>query len=352
MIPRTVQMAKTVATVLSASEIDDYGNIILNGYATTGPNTANIKAWQYAETTTAPVNLPSITTYQPMLRGWTTNYYEYYTNLQPNGYKVNPGDPTMFGYRVNSFTQETGSIATTGWISPGSGYTPGTYLGEALSGGTGSGATADIVVTLPVGVDVGPASAVSFVSAGTGYPPMNTLFSGGSTVTLTGSGSGLTVQGRSNSGFLVNLTGVTSGGTGYRVGDTFTVTPGTGVGQVDAVGTGGTVTNFTLVNPGTGYTPGDALEAPGLPDGSGFYGPIATVIPDSGTGAEPLWGQTPARYNQNEVADFVPPNNNPQAIPYSFIYPVANNLNQPPLGSLQALPPSGGGGGGSAAIGK
>ena len=313
MNPRAVQMSKLVKSFLSPSDLAKYGNILA-----------------------------------PTYRSWQNNSMEYYTNLQPNGYGVNPGDPVMFEYRVNSYTQETGSISTFGWLSPGSGYDPGTYLGEALSGGTGSGATADIIVTLPVGVDEGPASTVSFVSAGTGYSSVNALFAGRSTVTLTGSGSGLTVQGRSNNGFLVSVTGVTSGGVGYRVGDTFTVTPGTGVGQVDAVGTGGTVTSFTLVNAGTGYTPGDSLEAPGLPSGSGFYVPVSTVVPVPGTGGEPRWAQSPARFNQSQVADFNPPDANQQAIPYSFIYPVGNNPKAPPIGYLQAPPTSGGGGGGSA----
>jgi hypothetical protein len=96
-------MAKEVASVLSTTELENYGNIILNGYTTQVANTANKKAWQYAETLTPPVNLPTLTVTRPALKGWTTNYQEYYTQLQPNGYGVNPGDPTMFEYTVHSF---------------------------------------------------------------------------------------------------------------------------------------------------------------------------------------------------------------------------------------------------------
>ncbi len=103
MIPRTVLMAQEVAAQFTTQQLEDYGNIILNGYATTGPNTTGKLAWQYQETTTAPVALPSVTSIQPALKGWTTNYQEYYTQLQPNGYGVNPGDPTMFEYTVHSF---------------------------------------------------------------------------------------------------------------------------------------------------------------------------------------------------------------------------------------------------------
>lgn len=104
MVPRTVQMAASVASQFTSTELYNYGNIILNGYATTGPNTIGKKAWQYKETNTAPVDLPSLTSVTPALKGWTTNYQEYYTQLQPNGYGVNPGDPTMFEYTVHSFT--------------------------------------------------------------------------------------------------------------------------------------------------------------------------------------------------------------------------------------------------------
>ena len=104
MVPRVVQMAAEVAATFTPTQLEDYGNIVLNGYATTGPNTINKKAFQYKETLTPPVNLPSLTSVRPALKGWTNNYQEYYTQLQPNGYGVNPGDPTMFNYTVHSYT--------------------------------------------------------------------------------------------------------------------------------------------------------------------------------------------------------------------------------------------------------
>ena len=250
MVPRTVEMAAAVAATFTAPQLDSLGNIIYNGYATTGPNTINKKAWQYSQTTTPPANLPSLTAYTPAMKGWTTNYMQYYTQLPPNGYGVNPGDPTMFDYNVHSFTQETGPISTLSWVTPGTGYTPGTYNGVALTGGTGSAATANIVVV----ADPDP---------------------------------------------LV-------------------------VGYVQSV---------TLVAPGTGYTLNDSLSAV-IPGGSGFYVLVSQVNPVPGTGAEPKWAQAPRRYFQNQVAPFVPPNNNPQAIAYSWIYPVADSLVPPPVDVL------------------
>jgi hypothetical protein len=114
MIPRTVQMAAAVAAQFTSTDLENYGNIILNGYATTGPNSTGKLAWQYQETLTPPVPLPSVTSVQPALKGWTTNYQEYYTQLQPNGYGVNPGDPTMFKYVVHSFD----STGQSRWAQP------------------------------------------------------------------------------------------------------------------------------------------------------------------------------------------------------------------------------------------
>ena len=57
MIPRTVQIAKEVAATFSAPQLKALGNVIYNGYATTGANTANKKGWQYKETAAAQVLL-------------------------------------------------------------------------------------------------------------------------------------------------------------------------------------------------------------------------------------------------------------------------------------------------------
>jgi hypothetical protein len=244
-------MAAEVAAQFTSTELDDYGNIIINGYATTGPNSTGKLGWAWPDSPLGPaVALPSVTSVNPVLKGWTTNYQEFYTQLQPNGYDVNPGDPTMFEYVVHSFTPQTGPISTLSWVTPGTGYTPGTYLGVSLTGGSGSGATANIVVE----ADPDP---------------------------------------------LV-------------------------VGFVKSV---------TLVNPGTGYLQSDSLSAV-LPGGTGFRVLVYTINPVFGTGNEPRWAQSPRRFFQQQVADFVPPTANQQAIQYSFIYPVGDNPAQPPIGSL------------------
>lgn len=357
MIPRTVQMAKEVASQLTPTQLDSLGNIILNGYATTGANTTGKLAWQYKETTTAPVPLPSVTSVQPMLRGWTTNYQEYYTNLQPNGYGVNPGDPTMFAYSVQSFAPQRGPIKTVGWISGGSGYTLGTYTNVPLTGAGGSGARADIVVTPTPGVVGGPVTGVTLTNPGSGYPGM-TAFSGVGTTNVTGNGVGLMLNGTTNVfGNLVSVM-VDPGfeGNGYQTGDVVRFGGGNGLVTVASVSITGSVTSFTLTSPGNNYIVGQAVTA-SIPGGTGFAAPITAVNPLPNRGGMVRWAQPPRRFSQNQVADFVPPGPNQQAIPYSFIYPVPNNPEEPPIGWLLNPPPApisngggtvnGGGGGGS-----
>ena len=239
-------MAAAVAATFTPTQLDDYGNIILNGYETTVPNTINKKAWQYKETTTAPVNLPSLQQVRPALKGWTTNYMEYYTQLPPNNYGVNPGDPTMFEYVVHSFTAQQGVVTALGLLQAGINYTPGSYTNVATIGGSGIGATLNIIVDAD-----------------------------------------------------------------------------------------GTVSSATISNAGSGYTAGDGLgvASPG-PIGSGilFSVAVATVSSVSPAG-QSKWSQAPRRFFQNTVG-VTGPNpsiNYPNAIQYSFMYPVADSPLAPPI---------------------
>jgi len=186
MIPRTVQMAKEVETQLTTQQYLDYGNIILNGYLSVEPNTAGRKAWQYAETTTAPVDLPSVTTVRPALKGWTNNYQEYFTGLTPVApYGQYPGMPTMFEYTVHSFTLALGTISGLGTRRDGVGYTTGTYTNVATVGGRGTGATLNITVDA-----LGLVTAATINNAGTGYAVGDGLTAASGTI---GAGTGVSV---------------------------------------------------------------------------------------------------------------------------------------------------------------
>jgi hypothetical protein len=238
-------MAEAVKALFTTTELDDYGNIILNGYATTGPNSAGTLGFAYADTGPA-VALPQVTSYTPAMKGWTTNYMQYYTRNEGPTYNINPGDPTMFEYVVHSFVPPNGSITTLAPFNAGSGYTPGVYLAVPLLSATGTGATADITVDA-----AGEVTAVTINAAGTGYQQWQT------------------------------------------------------VAVDNATQLGGT--------------------------GTGFYAYISAITVLAG--GAPQWARPPHRYNQFQV---LPGSNNasinnPAAIQYSFMYPVADSPVAPPI---------------------
>lgn len=78
-------------------------------------------------------------------------------------------------------------IATLGAITPGSLYTAGTYLAVPLTGGTGTGATADITVA------GGAVTAVNIVSRGSGYTAADSLSALAANIGGTGSGFAIPV---------------------------------------------------------------------------------------------------------------------------------------------------------------
>jgi hypothetical protein len=134
MNPRAVQMSKLVESILTPTQLAEYGNVLA-----------------------------------PTYKSWQNNSMQYYTNLT-NTYGVYPGAPTMFDFWVNGFTLFRGPIKTfIGPINGGFNYASGVYSAQPLTGGSGSGATANISV---VG---GVVTSVVLVSPGTGYTVNNAL---------------------------------------------------------------------------------------------------------------------------------------------------------------------------------
>lgn len=328
MIPRTVQMAKAVETTFTVPQLEDYGNIILNGYLSLVPNTINKKAWQYKETTTAPVNLPFLWESRPALKGWTTNYLQYYTELPPNAYGVDPGNPTMFNYTVHSFTPATGPITSLVGLAGGTGYFTGTHLGVPAVGGSGSGATLDLVI----GVG-GIVVSATLANPGTGYTEGDGL-----TVTTLGPGYGFAVT-VGPIGGPVTAIGVPTAGAGYTPGayvGVATTTTGFGSGATldITVDASGRVISAALNAPGSNYAVGDTLTTAAIGPGTGFTVAI-TSVSTAGPAGEPKWAQAPRRLINGTIAPYVPPGPNSQAIQYSgILYPVADNPVAPPIGQL------------------
>ena len=134
MNPRAVQMSKLVASKLTPTQLAEYGNVLA-----------------------------------PTYKSWQNNSMQYYTNLT-NTYGVYPGAPTMFDYWVNGFALFQGPIyVLVGPINGGSGYTLGNYPAQPLTGGSGSGATANITVY------DGAVTSVQLVNPGINYKEGDTL---------------------------------------------------------------------------------------------------------------------------------------------------------------------------------
>jgi hypothetical protein len=171
----------------------------------------------------------------------------------------------------------TGDITSAGNNS----YIDGTYANQSLVGGTGSGATADIIISGGNIVEI-------------------ILDSGGADYTV---GDQLSAA---LPGTAINTWSATTG-SGYTDGNysSIVLTGGTGSGATaDFTVVGGTITSINIDNPGFGFTAGDVLGAT-LPGGSGFtltvvttggYGFIFTVDTAGGTAFDPLDFATKAGY--------------------------------------------------------
>lgn len=104
------------------------------------------------------------------------------------------GVTDMILFRTGSQTQlasfetapRTGGVSILGTITPGSLYTNGTYNGVALTGGTGTGATANIVVS------GGVVASAAIVNGGSGYTFGDSLSA--AAANIGGTGSGFAVQ--------------------------------------------------------------------------------------------------------------------------------------------------------------
>lgn len=102
-----------------------------------------------------------------------------------SSYKVDYGNLiALLGGSGTAFAA-AGRILTLGAVTGGSGYANATYNNVPLTGGTGSGATANIVVA------GGTVTTVTLVNAGSGYTAGNTLSA--SAANLGGAGSGFSV---------------------------------------------------------------------------------------------------------------------------------------------------------------
>lgn len=131
----------------------------------------------------------------------TPGYYalfgSQYTNTNELSFILGPTPDANYGVEMHYYyyppTIVQGQISGFGVITPGSGYTNGTYLNVALSGGNGSGSTAaDITVS------GGAVTSVSLNYGGSNYIVGNVLTASNTLIGGTGSGFSIPVASVSN----------------------------------------------------------------------------------------------------------------------------------------------------------
>lgn len=179
----------------------------------------------------------------------------------------------------------TNTSIGTGFISAsGTNYTVGVYSGVALTGGSGTGATAEITISSGIIATIG------LISGGTGYT--NGVFKG---VQLTGgSGSGA-VADITVVGGIVTAVSLTQAddqfGINYAIGDNLSAStddigPGTGFSiQVDTIATG--VSDVEIDDDGVNYIAGDTLSVNAANVGGTGAG-FAYIVQTSGSAFDPL----------------------------------------------------------------
>jgi hypothetical protein len=158
-------------------------------------------------------------------------------------------------------TGTLGSVFAGSIVSGGSGYTNGTFNGVALSGGNGSGLTANLTIS------GGVVTSAAINNPGSGYENGDIL-----TTSSTAIGSGGILSGS-----------VTDAGTGYTDG-TYTNVPLTGGAGSGAQATvaifGNVVTSVTITAKGSGYAATNVLSASAADlggTGSGFAYTVSAV---------------------------------------------------------------------------
>jgi hypothetical protein len=240
-----------------------------------------------------------------------------------NGIEQCKFNPRNGNFYINVPATQSSQIVTLGAVTAGTGYVPGTYTNVPLTGGTGTGATANITVGNGTSIQT-----LGKITGGTGYtagtynnvtltdsgPGSGTGATANITVTggvVTGLGTVVPGSGYDNgtynsvpltdtthpaaTGATANITvaygaiagfGTITGGTSYTTGTyngvALTDATGTGAGATaNIIVSGGAVTSVAIVSKGSGYAVNDILTASASSiggTGSGFLIPVATTI--------------------------------------------------------------------------
>jgi hypothetical protein len=235
--------------------------------------------------------------------------------FQPEAYFVPAIDPILGGDYDASTPGTNGPLLTVQNLSAAPvAAAPNTYFNVPVTGGSGTGALATVVVgagnivtsvTITSGgngyqatdINLGLLSGLNFVGftmdaatvsnlgsvtvSGT-YSPAAGIVTGDSGNDLVALQSRLvgvyfTVSGTNDQ---VGSVSITTPGSGYTSGTYTIATAGAGTGCTlkVVVGAGGTVTSATIVDLGSGYAVGNVLTPVGLPGGAGFTVTVTSVV--------------------------------------------------------------------------
>jgi hypothetical protein len=189
------------------------------------------------------------------------------------------------GFSVPVATLSARGIGAFGALTGGSGYVsaPGgsPYHNVPLTGGSGSGATANITVAAGA---LGQVTTVAIVNPGINYLVGDVLSA--SNANLGGAGSGFSIPVAALTGGGIATLGAIIGGSGYAstlsTYNNVPLTGGSGTGAIARVTINASaVVALVLISPGINYLIGDVLSASdanlGGAGGSGFSVPVAAI---------------------------------------------------------------------------
>jgi hypothetical protein len=248
-----------------------------------------------------------------ILTGALTNGSTGYTT----GNNVATTGGTGTGASVNIVATPNGVVATGTLSNAGSGYS--TATGVATTGGAGTGLTLDITTS-----STNAATAIVFNDAAS----TGTFLDENAAVTTGGTGSGLTVNiVTDGSGNMVSVS-INNSGSGYTAGDVVTVSQANGLVaiSISTVDLTQTITNATIANGGSGYAVNNVVTITGGDNNATYTvatvsGGVVTAVTVNNPGTGYTAGDVlnivdgAASYtvatvtNNTEITDEVPTNN-------------------------------------------